>query len=247
MKQYIITPAMGKRMIGIALPQHPAVKKVLEKGTLVIIAGTTNGYIAEEILNSIGQSEKFTRAGFRRGLVTPIGVKAPDVALTRDIIIRDGVLSKEKSVFEVVDELKIGDMIMKGANAFDPRRQAAVHIGSTTGGTIMAAMSAIIGRRVQLLVPVGLEKRILEDVNNIVNRCNAPTAEGPRLMALPGEIFTEIDAIKQWTGADATLISAGGVYGAEGAVRLGIEGTPTQMEETDAFIMDTSGEIAFFE
>ncbi|MGB9837450.1 hypothetical protein [Methanothermobacter sp.] len=35
--------------------QHPDLERVLEDGTLVIIAGTTNGYIAEEILAGIGE------------------------------------------------------------------------------------------------------------------------------------------------------------------------------------------------
>ena len=54
MKQVILTPAMGKRLIGVALVEHPAVKRVLAGGTLVIVAGTTNGYVAEEILRSLG-------------------------------------------------------------------------------------------------------------------------------------------------------------------------------------------------
>ena len=41
--------------------------------TLVIIAGTTNGYVAEEILASLGQGEGFTRKGFRRGTTVAPG------------------------------------------------------------------------------------------------------------------------------------------------------------------------------
>lgn len=40
-----------------------------------------------------------------------------------------------------------------------------------------------------------------------------------------GEIFTELDAIKLLAGADACLIAAGGVYGAEGSSWLGVTGT----------------------
>lgn len=56
MKQFCITTAMGKRLIGQGMARHPWVELVLEKGTLVIIAGTTNGYIAEEILTALGQA-----------------------------------------------------------------------------------------------------------------------------------------------------------------------------------------------
>ncbi len=50
MFQVTITPATGKRLIAKAITQHADVKKVLSSGTVVIIAGTTNGYVAEEII-----------------------------------------------------------------------------------------------------------------------------------------------------------------------------------------------------
>ena len=50
MKQFCLTTAMGKRLIGKAMVVHPEIQQVLQKGTLVIIAGSTNGYVAEEIL-----------------------------------------------------------------------------------------------------------------------------------------------------------------------------------------------------
>ena len=61
MKQYVITPAAGKRLIGKAVAIHPAVKQALKSGVPVIIAGTTNGYATEEILNSIGDTGDFDR------------------------------------------------------------------------------------------------------------------------------------------------------------------------------------------
>ena len=54
MKQFCVTTSAGKRLIGKAMVAHPDIRNVLEKGTLVIIAGTTNGYVAEEILSSLG-------------------------------------------------------------------------------------------------------------------------------------------------------------------------------------------------
>jgi len=76
MRQFTVTTAMGKRLIGKGMAQHPDIEAVLEKGTLVIIAGTTNGYVAEEILTSLGQAEGFSREGFRRGMTVAPGAKA---------------------------------------------------------------------------------------------------------------------------------------------------------------------------
>jgi len=242
MKQYLITPSMGKRLIGKACAGHPQIQEVLSSGTLVIIAGTTNGYAAEEIFKSIGQSESFSRVGFRRGLVTPPGSKVPEIDFTGDIVIRRGEWIQGKTIFEIVDDLDTGDIVLKGANVFDSRGQAAVHIGGSKGGTILTALTAIIGRRVQLIVPVGLEKRAFEDVNVIAQRCNARDADGPRLMPMPGEILTEIEALKLLAGVEAHLISAGGVYGAEGAVRLGINGSQAQMETAGVLIESLANE-----
>ena len=230
MKQFCVTPAMGKRLIGKGMVVHPAVKAALAQGTLAIIAGTTNGYVAEEILRSLGQAEGFSRAGYRRGITVAPGASAPQTSFPGDVVIRNGEWLKGMQIGEVADDLRSGDVVLKGGNAFDGRGQAAVQIGSTIGGTAMFAVSAAIGRRVQLIIPVGLEKRVLEDVNVLAAYCNAPGAEGPRLFPLPGAIFTEVDAIKQLTGAEARLIAAGGSYGAEGAAWLGIDGSEAQIE-----------------
>jgi hypothetical protein len=221
---------MGKRLIGIAMAQHPEVKAVLEHGTLVIIAGTTNGYVAEEVLKSLGTAEGFSREGYRRGLTVAPGAKAMQADFPGDVVIADGKWAKGKTIMDVAGELKTGDLILKGANAFDARGQAAVQIGHPQGGTIMHAVAAVIGRRVRLIVPVGLEKRVLEDVDVLARRCNAPGGKGPRLFPFPGEIFTELDAIQLLTGAEACLLAAGGICGAEGAAWLGVSGTDEQVQ-----------------
>ena len=188
MKQVILTPAMGKRLIGLALVEHPAVKRVLAGGTLVIVAGTTNGYVAEEILRSLGH--RFDRTGFRRGVTVAHGPKVAKVEFPGDVVITDGVWLKGKTIDDVAGTLKPGDMIIKGANAYDPQGQPAVLIGHERGGTILVSLAAVAGRRVQLLVPVGLEKRVGESVHTLALRCNAADASGPRFLPFPGRIFT---------------------------------------------------------
>jgi hypothetical protein len=229
MKQVILTPAMGKRFIGLALVKHPDVQRVLAKGTLVIVAGSTNGYVAEEILRSLGQIG-FDRTGFRRGVTVAHGSKTARAEFPGDVVITDGVWLKGKTIDGVADTLKPGDMIMKGANAFDPQGQPAVLIGNEKGGTILVSLTAVVGRRVQLLMPVGLEKRVSESVHELALRCNTVDSSGPRLLPVPGRIFTELDAITVLTGAQACLLAAGGIHGAEGAVYLGLSGDDSQVQ-----------------
>jgi hypothetical protein len=233
---------MGKRIIGKAMAFHPDIRNVLEKGTLGIIAGTTNGYVAEEILKSLGQDEEFSRLGFRRGMTPAPGAKVARGKFPGDVIIIDGEWQKGKTIYDVADNLKVGDVVLKGANAFDRHAHAAVQIGHPRGGTVFVALTALVGRRVRLIVPVGLEKRVLEDVHILAQRCNAPDAEGPRLLPITGEIFTELDAIKLMTGADSCLIAAGGVYGAEGGYWLGTTGTDEQIQAAADLIKSVADE-----
>ncbi|OGP87311.1 MAG: hypothetical protein A2031_06320, partial [Deltaproteobacteria bacterium RBG_19FT_COMBO_43_11] len=218
MKQFIITPAAGKRLIGKAIVAHQAVKAVRKKGTIVIIAGTTNGYVAEELLSKASKTKDFKRDRFFRGIVLPPGGPktkggrlADQSSFPGDVVIQDGVWQRGKTIFDVVDDLKEGDVILKGANALDlAQRRAAILIADSKAGTIGVAMRVVVGRRVRLIIPVGLEKRISGNLDEIVAMMNEPGGEGPRLMPVPGEVFTELDAIALLTGAKTYLVSAGG-------------------------------------
>jgi hypothetical protein len=242
MIQIHLTPAMGKRLIGKGMTKHPSIQRVLSKGTLVIIAGSTNGYVAEEILAMLGQGERFARVGFRRGLTVPPGTSAPEMEFPGDVVIRKGQMQEARSIFNVKDELDQGDVVLKGGNAFDVHGHAAVQIGSNVGGTALAAVSTVIGRRIELIVPIGLEKRVFGDIHELALLCNDPAGEGPGYFPLPGKIFTELDAIKLLTGADATMIAGGGIYGAEGGAWLVLDGDADALQQSKALIGELTNE-----
>lgn len=252
MKQFVITPAAGKRLIATAIALHPSIQAVLSSGTLVIVAGTTNGYIAEEILKKIGQADGFSKRRFMRGVVLPPGRTteegrlADESGFPGDVVIEKGVWHKGKSIFDVVDGLAEGDIILKGANALDPvTGQVAVLIGHRTGGTTIAALAASTGRRVRLIVPVGLEKRVYGSLMDLACRVNLPGNSGYRLLPIPGTAFTEIDAIALLTGARAEMVAAGGVGGAEGAVLLALRGSDEQMKAAGKLLNQICHEEAF--
>ncbi len=253
MKQFVLTPAAGKRLIGKAIAKHTAVAKALKKGNLVIVAGTTNGFVAEEILKNIGQAKGFKRDHFYRGIILPpnrpkssTGRSYDESKFPGDVVIIKGVYQKGKSIFDVVDDLREEDVILKGANAVDLiQRRAAILIGAPKAGTIGAALPAAVGRRVKLIVPVGLEKRIYGNLDELAAKMNKPGVQGPRLLPVPGEIFTELDAIAMLTGAQAELVAAGGVSGAEGSIWLAVSGKPAQEKAAEALIKSIVNESAF--
>jgi len=253
MKQFVVTTSAGKRLIGKAMPVHPEVKKVLKKGTLVIVAGTTNAYVAEEVLSELGGIRGFVRNRFFRGITLPPSYtisksgRLPDeTKFPGDVVIKDGTWLKGKTLFDVLDNLTEGDIILKGANALDlNRKRAAVLIGHPQGGTSTAAIQAMIGRRVRIIVPVGLEKRISEDIDALADKLNAPGVKGHRFLPLPGEVFTELDAIYLLTGAQAELIAAGGICGAEGCVWLAVNGTTANEKAAEKLLQSVANEPAF--
>jgi len=252
MVQFVLTVAAAKRLIGKALAAHPAVQAASRTATLVIIAGTTNGYVAEEILRNLDQEESFSRKRFFRGIVLPPGRttetgRLPDESgFPGDLVIVKGVWQKGKTIFDVADSLREGDVILKGANALDlGKKQAAVLIGHPQGGTTITALQAAAGRRVRLILPVGLEKRVPGDLMELAGRMNAPGESGFRLLPVPGEVFTEIEAIRLLTGAEAEMLAAGGVGGAEGAVWLALRGSEEQLAKAEELIKEVSGEKGF--
>jgi hypothetical protein len=253
MRAFVVTPAAGKRLIGKALAVHPAVESALNDGTIVIIAGTTNGYVAEELLARIGSASGFSRARFFRGLSLPPGHSSPvgpppatEGEFPGDVVLVKGVWEKGKTIFDVVERLQEGDLVLKGANALDlARGRAGVFVAHPKAGTIGAAVQAVVGRRVRLLVPVGLEKRIDGDLDSIAAALNAPGSQGPRLFPMPGEVFTEIDAISLLTGASAKLVGAGGACGAEGCSWIGIEGTGPVVAAAEKWIHSVMSEPPF--
>ena len=136
-KQFLLTPAAGKRIIAQSLLFVPGILDALQNRTVVIIAGTTNGYVAEEILNKIDQNTEFSKKRFFRGITLPpehattnTGRIADESLFPGDVVIVKGKWEKGKTILDVVDNLQEGDIIIKGANAVNlDTMQAAIYIG----------------------------------------------------------------------------------------------------------------------
>ena len=253
MKQLLLTTSAGKRLIATALAVHPEIKKILVKGTIVIVAGTTNGYVAEEILTAVGEKSSFNKSHFFRGLTLPpnyevnkSGRVSDESGFPGDVVIRNGEWLKGKTITDVTADLKEGDIVLKGANALDlAHKRAAVLIGNLSGGTIIPILQALIGRRVRLILPVGLEKRVPGNLDELANKTNAPGVKGWRLLPVPGEVFTEIDALEQLSGAKCEIFAAGGVCGAEGSVWLSVNGAPDREETAEKIVKSITREPSF--
>ena len=90
-----------------------------------------------------------------------------------------------------------------------------------------------MGRKIHLVLPVGLEKSVYADINEISMSVRADdeyVGGAPSLMPVSGKIVTEIEALETLAGVKALQVAAGGIAGAEGSVWLLMEGEKAQIE-----------------
>lgn len=144
--------------------------------------------------------------------------------------------------------LKMGpnDVIIKSGNVLDPYGKVAVMLGSPDGGEIGQIMGLILGKGIKLLVPMTLNKTIPVSIEKAVAEsgiCKISKSMGMPigLMPLPGEVFTEIDAIKVLTGAEAIPISMGSAEG-DGVLTMIIRGEEKCVEKAWKIINEIRNE-----
>ncbi|MBR0464827.1 MAG: hypothetical protein IJJ23_10710 [Clostridia bacterium] len=241
--EFFLTVAMGKRLIAMGLMAEPEVKAAMTEHRLVIVAGTTNLYVAEEALKAVGDETPFDKKLYHRGVTVAPGAKIEPGQTPFDLVIDHGKARFDADIFKIAGELTTGDMIMKGGNALHlESRQAGVLIGHPQGGTLMSITAAHIGQRAQVIVPIGLEKRVDRPITELMALTNALKAQGPRLSYIPGRPYTELDALRALTGAEAELIAAGGVCGAEGGVYLAAKGSAEAVERVREIVKSLRAE-----
>lgn len=239
-----LTVSESKRLIGKGVAQADFVRRAMEKGTLAIGSGSTNGYVVEEITG-----ERIDKRTFVTGRTMPHGYSGPKLAYTHpDLVIRKGERLSIK-VAEALPDMGPGDVYAKGVNALNyERNQAAVLIGHPTGGGVGRALGTILARRIRYLHPVGLEKSVPADLDEIAERLNRdPDGKGPTLWVVPGDIFTEVEALQVLSGVEAVPTGAGGIGGAEGAVWLSLFGNCEQLDRAQEAIESVRGEPPFVE
>ena len=154
-----------------------------------------------------------------------------------------GMVEPKYDRVNAVEDMKKGDVYIKGANVFNyDDYLAGILIGGMDGATIGNTIGHIIGKQIQLIIPVGLEKLTYEDINELHLLASEEDYEGPRMWPITGTIVTEIEAMAILAGVDAYHYSAGGIAGAEGAVRILVEGTDEEVEEALDLVKSIKGE-----
>lgn len=243
----VLTVAESKRLIAKGVARLGVVRSAMRSGLVSVTTGTTNSYVAEELM-----CESIERAAYVTGITLPMkDVSRPKLEPIPDIIFQDGKPTHEFDRFSVAKAMQPGDVIIKGANALNYEKGVAgILIGHPQGGTIGGTLGSIVGRRVNLVIPVGLEKNIgmdIEKVAIILHETEEYMTDVPKLWPIRGNIVTEIEALYTLTGVSAMQIASGGVGGAEGSIRLLLEGSKQVLDDTLSLLDDSIfGEPPFF-
>jgi hypothetical protein len=127
----ILTVAESKRLIGKAVAQMPIVKNALANGMVIIIKGTTNAYVAEEITRN-----KADHAAFVTGRIEPEkGAKyLPQVKPVNHLILEKGKVV-DISLPEAAKKLKAVTLSSGGECPDYKNKMAATNILHPAGGT----------------------------------------------------------------------------------------------------------------
>jgi len=240
----VLTVSQSKRLIARGVKNHPVVKTAYHNGVIGICRGTTCSYVAEEFIGKPLEHFSYTT-----GLTLPPSPSPIIEALetkVHDVIIRKGEIHMDgETVIEASKNMNPGDVIIKGANALNYRnRVAGCLVGHPAGGTVGGFWGALYGKKIRLVIPVGLEKEIAADILE-VSSFSMDENPGNALFPMTGIIITEIEAVEMLTGTAACQIAAGGIRGAEGSVRLLISGTAGQIDRVKTILEEIRTESPF--
>ncbi|MCL2437951.1 MAG: hypothetical protein FWE48_03360 [Coriobacteriia bacterium] len=239
---FTLNSAESKRLIAKAVVTLPQVQSALNKGMIIIGAGTTNAFVLEELTGTVVDKARYTAgiiAGGRQ-CVTSTDERLDPVVLV------DGVRS-DLSWEEAVAKIGAGDVFIKGGNAIDPDGVVGIQMAHPEGGTIGKALPVVVARGAQLILPVGLEKFIPDvalaaDVSGIHS---FDLSIGIKVGLMPvtyGQPITELEALEKLAQVEAYCISAGGIDGSEGSVTLVVEGPSKEVEVLFGLVKSIKGE-----
>jgi hypothetical protein len=246
---FILTPSESKRLIGKAVAEMEEVKRAKQYGKMIIGHGSTNVYVAEEILGKEKFSELTDGDKFLSGVIIR-GVPCATLAEEKPpiLFLNKGVVEPPApTMAEMVLQFDRNCVFIKGANAVDPEGNAGVFMASPEGGTIGWAIGVLLVRGIKTIVPVGLEK-LIPSVKKAVGLCGQQMLDyssGLKAGMMPianATVITEIEALKILSGVESTHVASGGCSGSEGSVTLISEGDPDAVEQAIRWVESIKGE-----
>lgn len=239
---FTLTPAESKRLLGKALAAMPEVQHAKNNGYLLVARGSTNAFVLEELLQKKVEKERYVAGQVIKGVLCALD---PDLRIKPITFHKGQVLEVEPA--SVIDKLKPGDVLLKGANAVDLHGKVGVLMASPVGGTIGQFYMALKAQGITIIYPVGLEKLItsVEEASKYGGRLTLSRTIGVRVglaCVTDGKVVTEREAIDILFGLKAVHFASGGYGGSEGAVTLIVDGEDDNVNRCLDFLEKIKGE-----
>lgn len=228
--QVTLTVEEGKEIIALGVLKHPLLLNAIDMGKIIFKGGTTVSRITEKLLDlPLKISGRITARG------TVSSLKALDTP--HSILLYDNKWKNiDNTIVEEVKGFTENDLIICGANAFDYKGRAVMMAGSPGGGNVGQSLSSWVSEGASVLIPVGIEKMVPGDLDEIIkksNRTGKSLSWGMAVGLLPiyGELVTEVEAIKILADVECFVIGAGGLSSAQGSATLEIWGSRIELDK----------------
>ena len=154
---FTLTSSESRRLIAKAVVSMPEVQKAWKEAYLLLAGGTTNAFIAQELMNDRTIEPGLCTAGISTdGLlcVTDPGSRKsyPNVFLKGE--------PQDKTLTEGLNDFNPATVVIKGANAVDMQGYVGVITAGFDGGTIPRIIGTVTSKGLLMITPVGLEKLV---------------------------------------------------------------------------------------
>jgi hypothetical protein len=241
---FTLTPWESKRLIGRAVARLPEVRFALENAQIVIAHGSTNVYVAEELIGHCPERDRYVSGQVINGTLCQTEPSEKPALMRLD---RGKPVPPVPTMEQTLAGWDDTCIFIKGANAVDHEFNAGVFNAHPAAGTIGFAYGAICGMGIPLIVPVGLEKLIpsVKAACNELGHARVDYFDGTKIGMLPlinAKVITEIQAFDILFGLLAIHVGGGGVSGSEGTVVIAVRGEEEAVRAAIAMIKSIKGE-----
>lgn len=241
---FILVPSESRRLIAKGVAAMKEIKNARESGYTIICGGTTNGYVAQEILGVTDiPPQKYTAGTICSRVVctTDIDKRSPF-----PIILFQGQ-RVTKTIPEALNDFHLETVIIKGANAMDASGKVGVISSGFDGGTMGATLGTAVSQGLKYIVPVGLEK-LVPSVEEACAWTGAKTldysmgADFGMFMIPNALVVTEIEALRILAGVNSKHVASGGIGKCSGAVVIVSEGAEDHVKKAISIVEAIKGE-----
>lgn len=242
---FVFTPWEGRRLIGKAVAALPEVRNAYENTEMIIAHGSTNVFVAEEIMGEVPHKQYFLSGQVINHVLcqTQPQEKPPIIHLVK------GKLTPPAPMMDqMLRNFDDKCVFIKGGNAVDPDFNAGVFCAHPGCGTIGFAMGIMMARGAKLIIPIGLEK-LVPSITESARHMGQDTFyyhAGQRVGMMPvtnATVVTEVQALKILFGIEhVTHVGGGGAMGSEGSVVLVAEAEKDKLDRAIELYESIKGE-----